>query len=73
MSKQSEFHLRLPSKLYASIRKSAKDSGISTNAWIVSVLEASVGSTKFLMKVVEKEDGIEYEITIPETWARKLD
>lgn len=73
MSTTSEFHLRIPSNLYASIRESAKESGVSTNAWIVGVLEATVGSSKFLMKITEKEDGIEYEITIPEIWAKKVD
>ena len=73
MSTTSEFHLRIPSNLYARIKDSAKESGISTNAWIVSALDATVDSSKFLMKVTNKEDGIEYEVTIHASWAKKLD
>lgn len=73
MSRPAEFHLRLPKTLYTKIRRAAKKSGVSTNAWMVGVLEASVDSSKFLMRAIKKEDGTVYEFTVPEEWLKKQD
>ena len=68
MSDLAEFHLRLPKELHASVKKLASDSGVSANYWIVDMLRVMVDSRKFVVSVINTEDGKRYEISVPEDW-----
>ena len=68
MSDLAEFHLRMPKDLHASVKKLAGESGVSANYWIVDMLRVMVDSRKFLITVTDTEDGVVYEISVPENW-----
>ena len=68
MSELAEFHLRLPKDLHASVKKLASESGVSANYWIVDMLRVMVNSRKFVVSVIDTEDGVMYEISVPEDW-----
>ena len=68
MSDFSEFHLRMPKELHASIKELALESGVSLNYLLVDMIRLMVDSRRFVLREKVTENGVEYEIYVPENW-----